>query len=67
MVMFSRSWKVFSVILSCSKSANSNINSSSLTYKTMKFMFQEIFLSLFREDPSMATYGKTTWKQFNVY
>ena len=40
------------------QNANSNINSSSLTYKTMKFKSKEYFLSVFREDPSMATYGK---------
>ena len=45
--------------------AKSNKNSSNfLTYKTMKLKFKEHFLSIFCEDPSMATYGKTTWKLF---
>ena len=30
----------------------------------MKIKFKESFLSIFCEDISMATYGKTTWKQF---
>ena len=30
----------------------------------MKGKFEEFFLSIFLEDPSMATNGKTTWKQF---
>ena len=44
--------------------ANSDIISSSLTYKTMIFKFREMFLSIFREDPSMTTHGKRKWKQF---
>ena len=51
-------------VLIWNQNANSNINSCSLTYKTMKFKFREYFPSIFRENPSMATYGKTTWKQF---
>ena len=30
----------------------------------MKFEFKVFFLSIFRKELSMATYGKTTWKQF---
>ena len=43
------------------------------TYETLDLKNNEIFVSgnlsicFFCEDPSMATYGKITWKQFNVY
>ena len=47
MVMFSRSWKVFSVFLLCSTNANSNVNSRNLTYKTMNLMFDDFFLPVF--------------------
>ena len=56
---FKRSVVIWTKILD--DKANS---SGILTYQQTKIIFKAYFLFLFKEDPSVATYDKCSWKKF---
>ena len=48
----------------CTITGYSCLISYCLTFKTIKVKFKKYFLSIFKEDPSVATYEKVSREQF---
>ena len=49
------------------KLTNDKVNFKDIvTYRKAKIKFKNYYLLLFKEDPSVATHGKVSWKNFKL-